>query len=81
MTIVCLTRYDEDGDWFITDRLKELIKVKGFQVAPAELEALLLSVPGVQVLKRVKKMQNVVELDPVGSTVRYEMMKLCTGSV
>ena len=50
MTIVCLTRYDEDGDWFITDRLKELIKVKGFQVAPAELEALLLSVPGVQVL-------------------------------
>ena len=50
LTIVCLTRYDEDGDWFITDRLKELIKVKGFQVAPAELEALLLSVPGVQVL-------------------------------
>ena len=50
MKIVCLTRYDEDGDWFITDRLKELIKVKGFQVAPAELEALLLSVPGVQVL-------------------------------
>ena len=63
MTIVCLTRYDEDGDWFITDRLKELIKVKGFQVAPAELEALLLSVPGVQVLKRVKKMQNGVELN------------------
>ena len=63
MTIVCLTRYDEDGDWFITDRLKELIKVKGFQVAPAELEALLLSVSGVQVLKRVKKMQNGVELD------------------
>ena len=22
-----------------------------------------------------------LELDPVGSTVRYEMMKLCTGSV
>ena len=58
-----MARYDEDGDWFITDRLKELIKVKGFQVAPAELEALLLSVPGVQVLKRVKKMQNGVELN------------------
>ena len=48
LTILC-PRYDEDGDWFITDRLKELIKVKGFQVAPAELEALLLSIPGVQV--------------------------------
>ena len=33
--------YDQDGHFYITDRLKELIKVKGFQVAPAELEALL----------------------------------------
>ena len=33
--------HDESGDFYITDRLKELIKVKGFQVAPAELEALL----------------------------------------
>jgi len=34
---------DEDGHFFIVDRLKELIKYKGFQVAPAELEGLLLS--------------------------------------
>jgi 4-coumarate--CoA ligase len=33
---------DKDGDLFITDRAKELIKYKGFQVAPAELEGLLL---------------------------------------
>merc|ERR1719400_2067792 len=39
---------DAQGKFFIVDRVKELIKVKGFQVAPAELEALLLSVPGVQ---------------------------------
>lgn len=38
---------DEDGYFFIVDRLKELIKVKGYQVAPAELEALLLSHPAV----------------------------------
>lgn len=38
---------DEDGFVFITDRLKELIKVKGFQVPPAELEALLLTHPQV----------------------------------
>ena len=38
---------DADGYLAITDRLKELIKVKGFQVAPAELEALLLTHPGV----------------------------------
>lgn len=33
---------DEKGWYWIVDRKKELIKVKGFQVAPAELEALLL---------------------------------------
>jgi len=32
---------DENGHYFIVDRVKELIKYKGFQVAPAELEGLL----------------------------------------
>ncbi len=36
---------DEDGHFYIVDRLKELIKYKGFQVPPAELEALLLNHP------------------------------------
>lgn len=38
---------DDDGHTFIVDRLKELIKYKGFQVPPAELEALLLTDPRV----------------------------------
>ncbi|MCA9965142.1 MAG: AMP-binding protein [Anaerolineales bacterium] len=38
---------DDDGYFYIVDRLKELIKYKGYQVAPAELEALLLSHPAV----------------------------------
>jgi 4-coumarate--CoA ligase len=36
---------DDKGRFFIVDRMKELIKVKGNQVAPAELEALLLEHP------------------------------------
>jgi len=36
---------DDDGYMFIVDRLKELIKFKGFQVAPAELEANLVTHP------------------------------------
>ena len=38
---------DEDGYLFVVDRLKELIKYKGYQVAPAELEHLLLTHPAV----------------------------------
>jgi acyl-CoA synthetase (AMP-forming)/AMP-acid ligase II len=42
-----LAAVDADGVVRITDRLKELIKVKGFQVAPAELEGLLCTHPAV----------------------------------
>jgi acyl-CoA synthetase (AMP-forming)/AMP-acid ligase II len=38
---------DAEGQFFIVDRLKELIKYKGMQVPPAELEAVLLSHPAV----------------------------------
>jgi acyl-CoA synthetase (AMP-forming)/AMP-acid ligase II len=36
---------DDDGHFYIVDRAKELIKYKGYQVPPAELEALLLTHP------------------------------------
>ncbi|KAI0482265.1 hypothetical protein GGR56DRAFT_619232 [Xylariaceae sp. FL0804] len=39
--------FDPKGNLYITDRLKELIKYKGFQVAPAELEAILLGHPDI----------------------------------
>lgn len=40
-------RISKTGDVYFIDRLKELIKVKGFQVAPAELEGFLLDHPDV----------------------------------
>jgi acyl-CoA synthetase (AMP-forming)/AMP-acid ligase II len=39
--------FDQEGYLFITDRLKELIKVKGRQVAPAMLEGVLLEHPDI----------------------------------
>lgn len=39
--------YDDDEEWFIVDRIKELIKYKGYQVPPAEIENLLLTHPNV----------------------------------
>ncbi len=42
-----LARVDSYGCVYIVDRLKELIKYKGYQVPPAELEAVLLSHPAI----------------------------------
>lgn len=42
---VCLI--DKDGFLFVVDRLKEIIKYNGYQVAPAELEDLLQTHPGI----------------------------------
>lgn len=42
-----LARVDERGCVYIVDRLKELIKYKGYQVPPAELEAVLLAHPDI----------------------------------
>ncbi|KAJ8707089.1 hypothetical protein PYW08_011223 [Mythimna loreyi] len=40
--------YDEDRYFFIVDRVKELIKYNGYQVPPAELEAVLLQHEGIR---------------------------------
>lgn len=40
--------YDDENYFYVVDRLKELIKYKGFQVAPAELEAILLKHPQIK---------------------------------
>jgi acyl-CoA synthetase (AMP-forming)/AMP-acid ligase II len=54
-----LARVDAQGCVYIVDRLKELIKYKGYQVAPAELEALLLTHPGIADVAVVGVVHNV----------------------
>eukprot|EP00092_Neocalanus_flemingeri_P018391 GFUD01019904.1.p1 GENE.GFUD01019904.1~~GFUD01019904.1.p1 ORF type:complete len:566 (-),score=147.84 GFUD01019904.1:456-2153(-) len=39
--------YDEEGYVYIVDRIKDMIKVKGYQVSPTELEDVIRTVPGV----------------------------------
>jgi acyl-CoA synthetase (AMP-forming)/AMP-acid ligase II len=43
-----IVRVDADGFYYVLDRRKEMIKYKGFPVAPAEVEALLLEHPAVR---------------------------------
>ena len=38
--------FDENGDIFIVDRIKDMIKVKGYQVSPTEVEEEIRKVPG-----------------------------------
>ena len=61
---------DADGYFFIRDRLKELIKVSGFQVAPAEVEAALLAHAGVADCAVTSRPDDSVGEVPVAFVVR-----------
>eukprot|EP00262_Sarcandra_glabra_P022461 TRINITY_DN9961_c0_g1_i1.p1 TRINITY_DN9961_c0_g1~~TRINITY_DN9961_c0_g1_i1.p1 ORF type:complete len:553 (-),score=14.35 TRINITY_DN9961_c0_g1_i1:181-1839(-) len=61
---------DEDGFIFVVDRLKELIKYKGYQVAPAELEALLLTHPEITDAAVIPFPDKVVGQYPMAYVVR-----------
>ncbi|QHO55796.1 putative 4-coumarate--CoA ligase [Arachis hypogaea] len=61
---------DDDDEIFIVDRLKELIKFKGFQVAPAELEGILMSHPSIEDAAVVPQKDDVAGEVPVAFVVR-----------
>merc|ERR1712080_584577 len=42
-----VVKYEEEGDIYIVDRIKDMIKVKGYQVSPSELEEEIRTIPGV----------------------------------
>ncbi|XP_017776176.1 PREDICTED: 4-coumarate--CoA ligase 1-like [Nicrophorus vespilloides] len=62
--------YDEDGYFYVIDRLKELIKHKGFQVAPAELEDIINSHPGVSDCAVVGKPDEIAGELPIAFVVK-----------
>jgi acyl-CoA synthetase (AMP-forming)/AMP-acid ligase II len=63
---------DADGYFTIVDRLKELIKYKGYQVPPAELEALLIGHPGVADAAVIPKKDEEAGEIPKAFVVRVE---------
>ncbi|XP_023522661.1 4-coumarate--CoA ligase 1-like, partial [Cucurbita pepo subsp. pepo] len=67
---------DDDDEIFIVDRLKELIKYKGYQVAPAELEALLTSNPNVSSAAVVPMEDEAAGEIPAAFVVRTEGSKI-----
>lgn len=67
---------DDDDELFIVDRLKELIKYKGFQVAPAELESLLISHPNISDAAVVGMKDEAAGEVPVAFVVRSNGSKI-----
>ncbi|KAL4199531.1 hypothetical protein AMTRI_Chr03g51610 [Amborella trichopoda] len=67
---------DEEEEVFIVDRVKELIKYKGFQVPPAEIEALLLSHPSIADAAVVPQKDEAAGEVPVAFIVRSNGFEL-----
>ncbi|XXG43806.1 hypothetical protein AAC387_Pa01g3762 [Persea americana] len=72
---------DDDNEIFIVDRVKELIKFKGFQVPPAELEALLISHPFIADAAVVPQKDEVNGEVPVAFVVRSKDFEITEESV
>lgn len=72
---------DHDDEVFIVDRVKELIKFKGFQVPPAELEALLVSHPSIADAAVVPQKDDVAGEVPVAFVVRSNGLELTEDAV
>jgi acyl-CoA synthetase (AMP-forming)/AMP-acid ligase II len=69
-----LGRIDADGNLFITGRLKELIKVSAYQVAPAEIEALLATHPQVADAAVIPRADERTGEIPVAVVVAHETL-------
>ncbi|XP_030510279.1 4-coumarate--CoA ligase CCL1 [Cannabis sativa] len=67
---------DNDDELFIVDRLKELIKYKGFQVAPAELESMLIAHPNISDAAVVSMKDEAAGEVPVAFVVRSNGSKI-----
>ena len=67
---------DDDDQVFIVDRFKELIKYKGFQVAPAELESMLIAHPDISDAAVIPMKDEVAGEVPVAFVVRSSGSKI-----
>ncbi|XP_021273868.1 4-coumarate--CoA ligase-like 6 isoform X5 [Herrania umbratica] len=76
--IVC---FDEDGYMYVSDRLKEIIKYKGYQIAPADLEAILISHPEILDSAVIPAIDEVAGEIPVAFVVRRQGSTLTQGAV
>ncbi|KAI4367948.1 hypothetical protein MLD38_016568 [Melastoma candidum] len=76
-----IVHFNRDGYLFIVDRLKEIIKYKGFQIAPADLEAVLISHPEIEDVAVTGIQDNECGEIPVAFVVRKSGSLLCEAAI
>ncbi|XP_020093439.1 4-coumarate--CoA ligase-like 6 isoform X2 [Ananas comosus] len=76
-----LAYFDQDGYLFVMDRLKDTIKYKGFQIAPADLEALLIAHPDILDVTVTSAADEEAGEIPVAFVVRKPGSSLSSGQV
>ncbi len=67
-----IVRMDDSGQYYVVDRRKEMIKYKGFSIAPAEVESVLLEHPAVRDCGVVSRVDNAGEEIPCAFVVLRE---------
>ena len=65
-----LIYYDEEGNFFITERVERIIKYKSYRVSPAKIEAILSSHPGVLEVAVVSKPHEIDHEHPIAFVVK-----------
>nr|GFC96923.1 4-coumarate--CoA ligase-like 5 [Tanacetum cinerariifolium] len=76
-----LCYFDDNGVLYIVDRIKELIKHNGYQVAPAELEAILLGHPQILDAAVIPLQDEEAGEIPMAYVVRASGSQLCEDEV
>ncbi|XP_032691423.1 4-coumarate--CoA ligase 1-like [Odontomachus brunneus] len=71
-----LCYFDEDGELFVIDRLKELIKYRGHQISPGEIETVLMSHPAVLEVAVVAVPHSTDDEHPIAYATRKSGFKI-----
>lgn len=64
--------YDEDGEIFVIDRLKDVIRLADYDISPSEIETVILSHPGVKEVAVVGRPHPDGDELPIAFVVRTE---------
>lgn len=73
--------FDEEGDLFIIDRKKDIIKYGGFQISPSQIESFLTKTPGIKSVSVIGMPDEVMNDLPAAFIVRSEKSNISESEI